>query len=1144
MIVADIKGDKANVLGARANGKTFSPSFATTATSDATTKANSAPDKENTPASMASGAHSRKQSTSSLPGARSLSPEASRIPRPSSRASPQTRRPFTLDEATDWAKTRLAQGSPSPAPRPTRPDSVASDHRPLPHLFSQRPIDLGRLGLRRPLNSTRRDGTFSSKDSFGPSSRKGDESDSEIDRKIKQFEEDEKIIKSMKEDKKGLFTKPKLGVNGAGTSTTPSRKTSNGSFGNSLADGKESRKSWEFAETGYANPDWIKRFKSEEEALDFAPGREARIEGFSSFGNRLAGSKRRSTNRSLPGPDDPASVIPRPATVAPIQSPNKSYAWQVDEDFTAGDLQVSNSPPVSFARANTKLDEIRKLEIDNELDHPIENQRFVPQRTNTKLDEILQREKEAERRYPIPRIEEPIAEPVDELRTGAEDRRPFSLSKSANPDAESHRSQGIEGLPQKVPVSEQLNENTERQEMPRLLPPQVERKDDFLESNQTSPHVSHGSKTQPQKHDYDGLDGEKIPNTPVTVYRNTSPTQPTNEQNGPNPTTISSLADPAKGVSRAKEDSHDLLRRLARASSKSPSPSPAQESALDKEQREDNGAMPESGEKDKPTEEATISDQAAESHRRLSSTSGTNKAGVLARPTVGFAGISRSPSTKSVSSTHSRASADPTARIEGEMKLFALMDNMSERGSVRAPSPRPGIESESDDEQEKADETPRPPKFEQFDPLSMPTPRVTGAYVETPVTVKTEQHDFKENVVPSVREPEKKAGSEARERSTSPGVSKPERQREYVRSNSIPKRRRSRPTPRRRSPLTNSVKPPTVEEDLKQIHLSNNIDDSTLDDFDDFMTSSRNPDDAEQNLGSGVSDSEDTENFPNDRQMKRMDHMSKVLNTGLAGIRQAKQGIERLEDRVAKSEQASGFVKNETSDYAATGQHVHTAPGYYCPQCAATQQSGSMLAYVPIPVPRLYRTEPKIRPTWLGILLLILTSYYFLENAFYERWGRQYVCYRGSPCNWSPEQPDYGYVLPVKIDEWLTGGMIRPHAAYWLEEASDWLADVDDWLTGTDIRDVNFRTILDAGRREQHFRRMNKKGFTPEWKPSPAYRAMFEALEQERLAREEAEDRGEAYYGLPNAPVEESMGKDDVLPRASEAEDPPRIIWF
>lgn len=1013
-----------------------------------------------------------------------------------------------------------------------------SDHRPLPHLFTQRPIDLGRLGNRRPVTAARRDGTFSSKDSFGSSSRKGDESDSEIDRKLKQFEEDEKIIKSMKEDKRGLFNKPKFGINGAGINTKPNHTTSNGSFGDSGADDKETRQSWAFAESGRANPDWIKRFKSEEQALDFAPGRQSRIDGFSSFGNRASGSKRKSASQSIPGADGSASAIPRPATVAPIQSPNKSYAWQVDEDFTAGDLQVSNSPPVSFGRANTKLDEIRKLEIDAELDQPIEDHRFVPQRTNTKLDEILQREKDAERRYPIPipKIEEPRTEPVGGLSTSVERMRSTSTPHLAKSGIESHRSLGIEYPSENVQPSTRPTEAVPH--IARSTSPLAEPKDDFGRSHQTSPRLSPESKTQALKHDYTGLDGEKIPNTPVTIYRNKPSTQQTNEQDSLNPSTVSTSAHPGTGVSRAKEDSHDLLRRLARASSNSPIPSPPEDGGADKAQEEGREALSNPVGTEPAGGRAITTDKTTEPDQRFPSSLGMNKSNALVKPTVGFAGISRSPSTKSVSSTQSRASADPTARIEGEAKLFALMDNMSERGSVRAPSPRPDVDSESEDDGGKADETPRAPN--KFDPLSMPTPQVTGAYVETPVTVKTEQVLIKEDPAAPTREPEKKAGLSNRDTSTSPRSSKSDGQRPNLRSNSISKLRRSRSTPRRRSPLKNSVKPPTVQEDLKQIHLSNNIDESTTDDFDDLVLASSDLDEAEHNLGNGVSDSDDPNVLPHDKQLMRNIHMSKALSTSLASIRQAKKGIGRLEDRFAQSERAPEPVKDEITGHTATARHSHEAHSSSCHQCAAPQQS----AYVPLPVPRFWRTHPKFRLTWLGTLLLLLVSWYFLENSFYERWGRQYVCYRGSPCNWSPEQPDYGYVVPVKLDEWLTGGMVRPHAAHWLQEASDLYADLEDWWTGTDLRDVNFGAISDSAKREQYFRRIDKKGIRPQWKPRPAYRAMFEALEREALAEEEAGDRGEASFGLPRSLADEMMGKDDVLPRTSEDKEPPRTVWF
>ena len=77
---------------------------------------------------------------------------------------------------------------------------------------------------------------------------------------------------------------------------------------------------------------------------------------------------------------------------------------------------------------------------------------------------------------------------------------------------------------------------------------------------------------------------------------------------------------------------------------------------------------------------------------------------------------------------------DPIDRIEAEMKLFAPLDNYSERGSIKAPS-LPVSDDERDEDDPCVEETPRAPRA---DPLTLPTPRVTGAYVETPATVKTE----------------------------------------------------------------------------------------------------------------------------------------------------------------------------------------------------------------------------------------------------------------------------------------------------------------------------------------------------------------------------------------------------------------------
>ena len=338
--------------------------------------------------------------------------------------------------------------------------------------------------------------------------------------------------------------------------------------------------------------------------------------------------------------------------------------------------------------------------------------------------------------------------------------------------------------------------------------------------------------------------------------------------------------------------------------------------------------------------------------------------------------------------------------------------------------------------------------------------------------------------------------------------------------------------------MRNSAKPPTVKEDLEQIHLLNNIEDSTLDDFTDLIVSSSNPEELQEILKNGVAESAEMDDLTFDQQLKRFEKLDKSLNAGLAGIRQAKKGIERLENRVSHSEKSARAVKTEGSNEPSTDQSTHHAHDPRCPHCVGVRQRSS-LAYVHMPIPRLFRTQPRFKVTLLGFILLLLSSWFFLEGAFYERWGRQYVCYRGSPCHYDVDDPDWGYTVPVKLDEWLTGGIVRPHAAHWMEEFSDYVADARDWCTGTDIRNIDWRGIRDPDMRRKHFRRMDKKNLWPEWNPAPEMMPVIEDLERQRLAEEAAE---ESYYIAQEIITKESMAKDDVLSR--EQDEQQSIRWF
>ena len=127
----------------------------------------------------------------------------------------------------------------------------------------------------------------------------------------------------------------------------------------------------------------------------------------------------------VPGIDDvPFPSVETPARRFAVRSPEKSFTWQVDEDFTAGDLQISDSPrikvgsnkpfadrPSIVGRAdskspgrfnnlgtrNTKLEEIQARELfhkSSPIPEPQQTRRY------TKLEEIRARESAVDSQAP------------------------------------------------------------------------------------------------------------------------------------------------------------------------------------------------------------------------------------------------------------------------------------------------------------------------------------------------------------------------------------------------------------------------------------------------------------------------------------------------------------------------------------------------------------------------------------------------------------------------------------------------------------------------------------------------------------------------------------------------------------------------
>lgn len=746
------------------------------------------------------------------------------------------------------------------------------------------------------------------------------------------------------------------------------------------------------------------------------------------------------------------------------RSPEKSMNWHLDADFTAGDLEFSASPRIMTRTTSNGLS----------------LQTGTPASRRSRLSLIQERELQAAR----------TAFPEDTPNV-----------RQANHRLDEIKAREMEALSKRALASSRLDEIRIKNSEPRSESPEI-RKDLYKKPSEDEPAQSDANgQNVPRLSPNPEPKGEPIDGTPILVLKNSGErtlgvsNQGTTQENNIRSGTLSG------------SNPYDSLPHLTRLISSSP--------------RENVKAVEEDG--DAPNPQNNIIKQGSEGRKLTRSSLSQEERKVRNpgaknpkdRPTVGFADLVRVPSSDSLGEKRTSmptSEVDPTERITAELNLFAPSDNYSEKGSMRAPSPVP---SEPKDE-----ETPRPPKI---DPLTQPTPRVTGAYVDTPATVrvKSEERHVQAGNNPLIA-PDTALAAQGTTSGLSPtkSVTSPGRRsrmrslkRPGSRSSSMPSTsRRSRSSSRWRRPLINTAKPPSVKDDIIAILRANNIDDSTLENLDSILD--RELDD--QKLKEMVNDTvlkvendldmKFSEMSDRERELEAYDRMSKSLQTGLLGIRSAKKGIERLEDKVTHNGSKDDQPRHPTL--------VSTAK----PLTQSTLSPDEAVPVV-IPIPRLYRRSPKFKLTTFGIIAICVAIWYALECAFCSRYGGpEYICTPTVPCDWSPNEPYFPYTMPFMLDEWATGGKGR--ALVWKagEELGDMVAEVSDWVTNTDFTQFDER-YMDVWQRKRHRRRLRKRALVPKWTEPPGYQARFPLWQAAQVAREMARDLGE----------DESMSADEII---------------
>ncbi|KAI9050901.1 hypothetical protein LZ554_005015 [Drepanopeziza brunnea f. sp. 'monogermtubi'] len=578
-------------------------------------------------------------------------------------------------------------------------------------------------------------------------------------------------------------------------------------------------------------------------------------------------------------------------------------------------------------------------------------------------------------------------------------------------------------------------------------------------------------------------EGYPIPGTPITVFPNNSYPHRSNSNH-------------------KREDSYDTLRKLSRLLSQSPGPSRRRgeeheehEGDEGDEEKEDEyaeekrlidtGAVrvsektamaveiseksaessrpnPEkqAGEKQAEKEaEAPLEKQSGRLQERINGLSHNYSRRRWSRIGAGFP-VDSPRKRGSTASTPPKSDADPEERISAEPKLSELQENPSEKNLITVPS-RSTFRFDGG----HLDETPRP----KAGPLSLPTPRVTGAFIETPAPSRNTEsqqstspsHELCDPVALTTsasenqQSPENSGDCTALQQVEKPKLRAPDiphpsanvpqhaRTQSLTRGVSLHREVTERELGRfSRPPLVNTAKVSTAAEDLRRLEIEAGIEDSTLDNFETlYKHDTAHEESIRRNSNSDpllvplhidpkiLLSAEERE-----RQIELLiwARMEQQLRNTSTSIRDAKHGIERLEQQVSA---------------------VHDLPGTVLPSKPSDGSSHHIKIQIDMKLPRLWTNKPvavadsppQVRGrfasfgpsrnwkfTWLGFILVIFFAWFTAEWTMCEIYCHPLASTKNT---WQPTDPFFPWAIPTKLDQWT--GEIASSALYGVKERLD-----------------------------------------------------------------------------------------------------------
>lgn len=351
---------------------------------------------------------------------------------------------------------------------------------------------------------------------------------------------------------------------------------------------------------------------------------------------------------------------------------------------------------------------------------------------------------------------------------------------------------------------------------------------------------------------------------------------------------------------------------------------------------------------------------------------------------------------------------DECAVDEIESRKQFGTDNRSDQSSIQ---PYP---SRLDKNFAEYEETPRP----KADVLALPTPKVLGAYIQTPL-LSAEPDGLLQTRITRRRAISLEGQNFKFEGQNSSQIMQLQTRYTTQTSCLMPTDRSTLARPR----LINTSRRITVSDDLRRIKMEENIEDSGLD----FMFEGDRQTDRLINSDSQVA--MDSLEFNRNRVLPIfpaseekfesiiIERMNQRLKNASYSIHDARQGIERLERQVSTSPKPWAHIDKPDLIKGSSIATKITRLFIIKHRMETEENSG------------IFR-DRGWRFTWIGLVFCTLWLWYIVETAMCEAFCHPRYSNQNT---WQPSDPFFPWALPTKLDQW-TGGIVSRSA----EDILDW----------------------------------------------------------------------------------------------------------